>query len=195
MDEPVLDRLRKSPNVAALFDALCDFRVLDEPPPGWFALASGEPVRVVGRDGAGGRFVLHRPPAGAAALLYVSSEGKAGVIADSLAAGVAVMVALPYWRDCLKFAAGGRLDEVRHARGQFEAELRARRPDIDEARGPLYRALGVAAPDAPLEALHAAVSGSGSRQVVAASNRKPFASLFNTFAVPRRPALGGRGRT
>jgi hypothetical protein len=188
MDEPILDRLRKSPNVAAVLGDLGDFRVLDERQPGWFALASGEPLRVVGRDGAGGRFCLHQPPSGEAALLYVSSEGEAGVIAGSLADGVAVMVALPYWRDCLKFSAGGRLDEMRRAQAQFEAELRARRPDIDEVRGLLFRALGVTAPDTPLEALHAAVSGSGSREVVATCDRNPFASLFNTFAVPSRPA-------
>jgi len=188
MDDPVLDRLRAFPKAAALLDTLCDFLVLDEPPPDWFVPASGEPVQVVGRDGAGGRFVLHEPPRGGAALLYVSSEGEAGVIANSLADGLAVMVALPYWRNCLKFSASGQLDEMRRARDQFEAELRARRPDIDEDRGRLYRALGVTAPDAPLEALHAAVSGSGSRQLVATRDRNPFASLFNTFAVPRRPA-------
>jgi hypothetical protein len=188
MDEPVLNRLRESPNVAALFNALCDFRVLDEPQPGWFALASGEPLRVVGRDGAGGRFCLHQPPDGGTALLYISSEGEAGVLAGSLPAGLAVMIALPYWRDCLKFSAGGWLDEMRRARDQFEAELRARRPDIDEARSLLYRTLGITGPEAPLEALHTAVSGSASRQVVATRDRNPFASLFNTFAVPRRPA-------
>ena len=188
MDEPILDRLRKSANAGALFDQLCDFRVIDEPQPGWFALASGEPLRVVGRDGAGGRFCLHQPTSGEPALLYVSSEGEAGALAGSLAAGVALMVALPYWRDCLKFSGGGRLDEMRRAQAQFERELRARRPNIDEVRDLLFRAFGFAAPEAPLEALHEAVSTSGSRQVVAPRDRNPFASLFNTFAVPGRPA-------
>jgi hypothetical protein len=188
MDEPILDRLRKSPNVAALLDNLCDFRVLDEPQPDWFALASGEPLRVIGRDGTGGRFCLHQSPDSGVALLYVSSEGEAGVIAGSLADGLAVMVALPYWRDCLKFSAGGRIDQMRRAQTQFDAQLRARQPDLDEIRGLLFRSLAVTAPVAPLESLHAAVSGSGSRQVVATRDRNPFASLFNTFAVPSRPA-------
>jgi len=188
MDEPILDRFRKIPNVAAILDNLCDFQLLDEPQPGWFALTSGEPLRVVGRDGAGGRFCLHQPANGATALLYISSEGEAGVIAGSLAAGIAMMVALPYWRDCLKFSAGGRFEEMRRAQAQFEAELRARWSNIDEVRSLLFRAFAITAPDAPLEALHAAVSESGSRQVVAPRDRNPFASLFNTFAVPRRPS-------
>ncbi|MCI0642691.1 MAG: hypothetical protein L0Y72_13055 [Gemmataceae bacterium] len=188
MDELILDRLLKSPKAAALLDELCDFQALDEPPPDWFVLASEEPLQVVGRDGAGGRFCLHQPPSGGSALLFVSSEGEAGVIAGSLAAGVAMMAALPYWRDCLKFSSGGRLDEMRRAQGEFESQLRARRPNIDEVRGLLFRALGVSAPDTPLEALHEAVSGSGSRQVVATRDRNPFASLFNTFDLPDRPA-------
>jgi hypothetical protein len=183
----VLDRLRAFHKAAALFDTLCDFQVLDEPPPDWFVLASGEPVQVVGRDSTGGRFVLHQPPSGAPALLYISSEGEAGAIADSLPAAVSILIALPYWRDCLKFSAGGRLDEMRRARDYFEADLRARRPDIDLDRERLYRALGVTAPEAPLEALHAAVSASASRQVVSPRDRNPFDSLFNKFAVPRRP--------
>jgi hypothetical protein len=186
MDEPILAQLRRLPAVAALFDALCDFRALEEQQPGWFALASGEPLRVVGRDGAGGRFCLHQPPHGGKALLYVGSEGAAGVIAASPAAGVAMMIAVPYWRDCLKFSGGGKLDEMRRAQAQLEAELRERRPDIDKVRGVLFQAFAVTAPDAPLKGLHAAVSGSRSRQVVAPRDGNSFASLFNTFVVPGR---------
>jgi hypothetical protein len=188
MEESILDRLHKFPNVAALFDDLCDFRVLDELQPDWFAMASGERLRVVGRDAAGGRFCLHQPLSGGAALLYVSSEGEAGVIAESLAAGVTMMAALPYWRDCLHFSGGGRLDVMRRVQAQFEADLRSRRPDIDEVRAVLFRVLGVTAPESPLEALHEAVSGSRSRQVVATRDQNPFASLFNTFIFPSQPA-------
>jgi hypothetical protein len=77
---------------------------------------------------------------------------------------------------------------MRRAQAQFESELQARRPDINEVRGLLFRAFGVTAPDAPLEALHNAVSGSRGWQVVAPRDRNPFASLFNRFAVPSRPA-------
>jgi hypothetical protein len=179
MTDPILKLLRRSATTAARLWDLCDFELVEEDAPGWFALASGETPRVIGRDGTGGRFFLHRAACGPEALWYVSSEGQAGVIADSLPAGVQMMVALPYWRDCLKFSGGGDLAQMRKAQAYLEADLLKRRTDLDALRRKLYRAFYLDPPAA--EALHRAVAAGADTHVVAASDGNPFESLFNTF--------------
>ena len=141
MAESLLRCLRESESVADLFWNLCDFRLLDEEIPDWFAFESGNPFQVIARDGAGGYFCLYRITAKQAeGLLYVDSEGQAGTIADSLAAGVQMMVALPYWRDCLKFSGGGDIREMQKAQVRLESDLRQRWSDIEMVRRALYRA-------------------------------------------------------
>jgi hypothetical protein len=181
VSEQLLRRIRESQSAADFLSDLADFELLEERPPDWFTMASGEPIQVIGRDGAGGRFCLcgtedHEPKE----LVYVDTEGRAGTIGNSLAEGMQLMVALPYWRDCLKFSGGGNIVEMRKAQGYLEAELRQRHPDIETERRTLYRMLGLAAPPSPLESLHRAVTG-GTMKVVATSDGTPFEPLFNTF--------------
>jgi hypothetical protein len=180
MREKILRRLRDSQNVADSFWALCDFALLDEDTPGWFALKSGEPFRVIARDGAGGRFCLYRPAGKRSkALLYVSSEGQAGTIAQSLAEGVQMLVALPHWQDCLKFSGGGDLRKMQEAQAWLEADLRRRQPDIGAVRQALYQTFELAAPPSPLESLRRAIA-EGTAVVVATRDGSEFESLWGT---------------
>ena len=163
---------------------LCEFRSLDQGPPNWFALKSGKPLQVVGGDATGGRFcTLTASGKSAGRLLHIDSEGSAGVIAASLAEGIRMMIALPYWRDCLKFSGGGELAEMRRAQARLEVELRRRRPGIDTERDALYASFDLSAPTAPLDALHKTVAGSAKTRVIARSDDSPMGSLFNTFVV------------
>jgi len=187
MSEQILRRINESQRAAELLCDLSDFELLDERPPDWFTLASGGPIQVIARDGAGGRFCLcgtadNEPEE----LVYVSSEGRAGTIGNSLAEGMQLMVPLPYWRDCLKFSGGGNIVEMRKAQGYLEAELRQRHPDIETERRTLYRVLGVAAPPFPLESLHRSVAG-GAMKIVGTSDGTPFKPLFNTFVAEHNP--------
>ncbi|WP_244607476.1 hypothetical protein [Bradyrhizobium symbiodeficiens] len=47
-------------------------------------------------------------------MLYVSSDGQTGIIADTFEAFVQLVVARPYWVDILRFS-GGDLAEMRSA--------------------------------------------------------------------------------
>src|SRR4051812_23683955 len=78
----------------------------DEP---WFTIDGIESPRQIGSDGSGGAFVLLP----AQNVLYVSSEGRAGIIAGTFEAFVQLVVARPYWLDILKFSAGGDPHEMR----------------------------------------------------------------------------------
>jgi len=76
--------------------------------PAWFAV-DGIPVfRQIGRDGAGGVFALLPPTQ---RVLYVSSDGQAGIIAADFEELFQLIVACPYWHDVLKFSGNGQLDE------------------------------------------------------------------------------------
>jgi hypothetical protein len=186
MSEQILRRIRKTkyPFITDFLWHLCEFELLDEDPPGWFALQPAEPYRIIARDGAGGRFCLYSATAGLPhRLLYVSSEGQAGTIANSLAEGMQMMVALPYWRDCLKFSGGGDLQEMRKAQIYFEAKLRQRMGDIKVRRLAVYQELDVAAPSSPLESLRQAIT-EGTAVVVSTKDGTRFESLFSKFFVP-----------
>lgn len=120
--------------------------VPDEEP--WFTVDGIENPRQIGSDGSGGAFVL-LPSQG---VLYVSSEGRAGIIAGTFEAFVQLVVARPYWRGILKFSGGGDLREMRRAGEALEATLDDR-DEINEAREEIRRSLDLSEADDPLGAL------------------------------------------
>ena len=97
--------------------------------------------------------------------------------AASLAEGIPMMIALPYWRDCLKFSRGN-LDEMRKVQARQEVDLRNRRYDLDSVRRKLYRAFGLVAPADPVASLHRAVTQGASTNVVSPKDGTPFEALI-----------------
>jgi hypothetical protein len=156
--------------------------------PSTFSAGTCEPLQIIAGDGAGGRFCLcDRAGDDGRALLYVTSEGQAGTIAPNLAEGMQMMIALPYWRDCLHFSGGGDLDQMRRAQAILERDLRRTRPGIDALRQELYLGLGLDEPVSPLEGLHRAVREGTSRRVITLSDGWVLESLFNTFVIEDNP--------
>jgi hypothetical protein len=184
MDDPLLESLCQSGRVARLVWDLCEFGVVREKTPDWFRMKSGEVTCVAGKDGSGGRFCLCRDAAGhAGRLLYVTSEGQAGILAPSLKEGVKIMIALPYWWDCLKFSGGGKIWEMKRAAAQFEEALRSRRPAIDDERRMLFEMLRLRPLKSPLEMLHQSVTDGAGTKIVDPGDGNPYQSLFNKFTV------------
>ena len=124
----------------------------DEP---WFTIDGVESPRQIGGDGAGGAFVL-LPSQN---VLYVSSEGRAGIIANTFEAFVQLVAARPYWLDILKFSAGGDLEEMRRAASALEATLDDE-DEVNEAREQIRKALVLPESDDPVDALYEAVAAS-----------------------------------
>jgi len=184
MDRSILDLIRKSESAQEILWDLCEFEVVDETETyDWFADECAEPVEVFARDGAGGFFAWRKQaPADEPRLLYVSSEGQAGAIAADLPEAIQMIIALPYWQDCLKFSGGGALEEMKKAAEVFEEDLCDEWDNIDSLRKKLFKSLRLAAPNMPLEKLHAAVTTYGKRPL---AMREGFEveSLFNTFTV------------
>jgi hypothetical protein len=151
----------------------------DEP---WFTIDGVDKPRQVGSDGLGGAFVL-LPSEN---LLYVSSEGRTGIIAATFEAFVQLVVACPYWLDILKFSAGGDLAQMRRAAVALEATLDDE-DEINEARDDIRAALDLAGPDDPVGALYEAVAASDA--VVRTTDGSPFTTLFNRFSIDANPML------
>ena len=152
----------------------------DEEP--WFTIDGVESPRQIGNDGSGGAFVLLPSQH----VLYVSSEGRAGVIAGSFEAFIQLVVARPYWLDILKFSAGGDLQEMRRAADALEA-TRDDEDDINEAREEIRAGLELPEADDPVGALYEAVAASDA--IVRATDGSPFTTLFNRFSVDNNPML------
>ncbi|MBR1131462.1 hypothetical protein [Bradyrhizobium iriomotense] len=152
----------------------------DEEP--WFTIDGIESPRQIGSDGSGGAFVL-LPSQN---VLYVSSEGRAGIIAESFEALIQLVIARPYWLDILKFSAGGDLLEMRRAADALEATLDDE-DEINEAREDIRRSLDLAEPDDPVGALYEAVAASDA--IVRTTDGTPFTTLFNRFSIDNNPML------
>jgi len=175
----ILRCLRESSQIQELFWAWAEFGVAEESAPD-FALQSGEPLQVIGKDACGGRFCVYSRDH-SEYLLYADSEGRAGTIAPSLVQGIQIMIALPYWRDCLKFSCGGDIGEMRKAESMLEADLH-RDPKSKQTRLRLYHAFGLEPLATSLDVLHKSVTEGAQTKVVATSDGSVFDGLFNTFS-------------
>jgi hypothetical protein len=118
-------------------------------------LPSGAPLQAIAGDGGGGTY--YQVGRGASAnrpVLYASSEGEGGLIAETLTDALELLIGLPYWQDCLP-GRGFPLDGL-------EAEYRKTFPDLDARRDRVAALLGVGRPAAPalVTRLHASVARS-----------------------------------
>lgn len=185
----IITRARQSPQVTELFSRICDFEFVE---PGvadiGVQLQSGHHPNMIAQDASGGMFALCQVnDTGRQPVLYVSSEGEAGIIARDLPAALQNVIQLPYWRDCLKFSGGGRLDEMHKAIPYLEHELSQDEPMIDAYRKTLLAALELKPALAPVEMLYQAVQSTAEICGVITQDGTVLRSLFNTFVVSDNP--------
>jgi hypothetical protein len=182
----IFDALRANQEVQDRLIGPFDFRVETDPrEPVWFSVDGAASIERLGRDGSGGAFVRL---AGSPRVLYVSSEGGAGIVAADLDAFVALMVACPYWRDLLRYSGDGKLDEMRRAAPVLESAILDEEENLEEARDFLVSELGLEEPDDPVGGLHRAVSTAA--VVVRAPDGNPCTSLFGRFTIDDNPMFG-----
>jgi hypothetical protein len=177
----ILERIRGSSELQNLLFDLCDFE-LDDGDLDWIRLADGYSARAFGRDGAGDAFcLLASPHAQDQSVLYVTSEGQAGVIAPTIESFFAVIAAVPNWRDALKFSGSGQLSEMRRSQLLLEREMREDVEDFDQRRKELMSVLGLPRPDDPIALIHSSIAASPAPLVFAPVDGYPYEGLFNTF--------------
>jgi hypothetical protein len=111
-------------------------------------------------------------------LLYISSEGEAGVVAADFDELLTLVVLCPFWRDLLAYAHGGDVEAMRQALARLE-EIGVD-DEIDEAREFLKAELQVQEPDDLVGQLHCMASTSGF--VVRAPDGNPAAPLLGRYS-------------
>jgi hypothetical protein len=155
-----------------------DLRVGTDPDePLWFSVDGVEEIRPIARDSTGGVVALL---AATSRVLYVTSEGAAGIVAADLDEFIGLVATCPYWQDLLKFSGNGKLDEMRRAAAVLEAGY-VDDEALDEARALLKSELGLAEPADPVRSLHGAVSSSD--VIVRGLDGSALGSLFNSFII------------
>jgi len=148
----------------------------------WIRLAPPLPFAVVAGDSCGGVFLAYGTGAlEARPILYATSEGRAGRIADSLDECIAMMLALPCWQDVLHFSGGGDLDAMRRAAADLAQDEDEDDDDLPpaEVRARLLARLPLPAIDDPVRLLHARVRTTDCALV--AEDGCQTDTLFNRF--------------
>jgi hypothetical protein len=147
---------------------------IDPKEPLWFSVEGVDAIGRIAGDGSGGVFAQ----LAGTRILYVSSEGAAGILAADLDEFIRLVVACPYWQDILKFSGGGNLGEMRRTAAFFEAAT-AGDEELQQARALLKSQLRLTEPGDPVGALHRAVSS----DVIVRGPYGPFGTLFNFFVL------------
>ena len=148
----------------------------------WPILLSDELI-VLAEDGSGGAYTVQRDVSpDTSPIIYLSSEGQAGKVAQNFTEFLLIIVALPYWQDLLKFSAGGDLEEMRKALPFLEKEILEDEPEISSMQAMMYKVLDLPPLFDPVLTLFSAVK-SGISVEIKASDGYAYESLFNTFRV------------
>ncbi|WP_328719629.1 hypothetical protein OHT52_09140 [Streptomyces sp. NBC_00247] len=102
-DQALLRRIAAHPEAASYLACDGEFDLARTDPIEPIALPNGLPVEPVAGCHAGGTHYLCGPavPGGPRPVLYTDSEGRASLIAESLAEALTLAVALPSWHDAL----------------------------------------------------------------------------------------------
>ena len=186
--ETLLQKIAASDSLSELMAWPLDFEVTNQVESGWFRLSPGVVWQTITQDGTGGIFALLGPGDGEdRPVLFISSEGKAGQIAGTLAEAMQLMIAYPYWRDCLKFSGGGSLEQMKRAVPYLERDLHEDEPAIDELREELFTGLDLTYPVDALENLHRELSDSVSHVHVFSADGSGLEDLFGDFTVEDNP--------
>ncbi|AQR70753.1 hypothetical protein BZG29_22380 [Janthinobacterium sp. LM6] len=183
----ILADIKKSQTVMDELASQCDFdlgRAARDS--SWIKLLPEKSFMVLAGESSGGVFLaygegeIERRP-----VLYVSSEGHAGRIAANLTELIAMMLALPYWRDLLKFSDRGNLQEMRRTAGFSEQDFAEEYAEFPAARKRIADSLLVPAIADPVRLLHDCVHATDCS--VVAEDGWPYESLFHHFKSSDNP--------
>ena len=154
----------------------------------WVKLKPTRPFTVIAGEGTGGVFLVYGTGAPETLpVLHGTSEGQAGRIASNLTEWLAILMAVPYWRDLLKFSGGGQLNEMRRTAIYMEKEYEYEDDyaDLPDARQRIMATLPIPTLDDPIKVLHDNVHATDT--VLVGDDGYEYESLFNTFKSSDNP--------
>jgi hypothetical protein len=169
---------------------VCEFDLARSDHGGSVRLSSGHALEGVAGDFSGGTFFLCGERRPVRPVLYASSEGQAGLIGQSLAEALEVMIGLPSWWDCLKFSGGGDLVIMRSAAEHLQRDQLRDQPEIEAQRIQLAKALSLDLATVPvlLARLRDAVAGTAPDFLLTTEAGDEYESLFGPWLPSRNPA-------
>lgn len=146
-------------------------------------ISLSEELVVLAEDGSGGAYCIQEKiDPEESSVIFLSSEGQAGKVAKDLTEFLTIVVSLPYWRDLLKFSAGGELEEMRKAMPFLNAEILEDEPEIISKNKLISKALNLPTLADPVQTLFNSVK-SGTAVEINAADGSSYEGLFNTFSV------------
>jgi hypothetical protein len=158
----------------------------------WFTVKAPESFLPFATEGAGGVFLQGDA---SNSILYVTSEGKAGIVAASLAELLQLVIAYPNWVDLLKFSGGGQLGEMERVAPYLEREFPGDDANIQGHRDTVMNELSLDPAPNPILALHHAVLTLGKGISVLAPDGSECSGLFGSFVVEDNRMWRGGGRS
>ncbi|MBB3210701.1 hypothetical protein FHS27_006549 [Rhodopirellula rubra] len=182
-----LDDIKSNPAIVDDLDWPFDFsleRADDDTD--WIHLKPNHSFTIVAGDGTGGVFIAYGQGAPESLpILYATSEGQAGKVASNLSEWLALLMAIPYWRDLLKFSGNGDLEEMRKTVPFMESEYATDFDDVPAARERIMNELPVPAVADPVQILHTNVHSTDC--TVVADDGCAYETLFNSFKSADNP--------
>ena len=121
-------------------------------------------------------------------ILYATSEGQAGLVASNLTELVAITMAVPYWRDLLKFSGGGNLTEMRRTAVFMERQYMEDYAELPSTTSRIMTCLPVPLIPDPIKLVHDRVHATDCSLV--ADDGWRYESLFNEFTSSDNPNWG-----
>ena len=182
MDDRLLEQLRQDAAIREALEESFDFIVAPPAPDvSEFTIEPVDSVEAIAGDAAGGVFLLYGRQQ---RVIYVSSEGPAGVVGRDVREFLTILMTYPYWFDLLKFSGGGKLDEMRQAVAPLE-EDREELVHLAAHRGLLCERLGLRPDPNVIASLHDAVDRLSRAIQVVGPDGLQCGSLFNKFPAAR----------
>jgi hypothetical protein len=132
-----------------------DFDLVDPPSePEWFSVPNAD-CYVVARDATGGVYATCTlRTSGAQYCIHVDTGGGSCVIARTELEAIALVVALPYWRDILRYSSGGALNEMRLVADELERDVLEDFPDLPLVRDHVRASIPLQELEDPVGLLH-----------------------------------------
>ncbi|MFJ8045455.1 hypothetical protein ACIRBX_33605 [Kitasatospora sp. NPDC096147] len=182
----LLDLIRATPEIGLLLGSSFAFDIHRTYHGDDLRLASGAPLEVIAGESAGGAYFLCGEQNGRRPVVFASSEGEGGLLADDLADALEIIIGLE-WQDCLSFSGGGDVEVMQISAQHLRRSRGTYNPDIDAEAAQVAAALSLSVvPVTDLVVrLHAAASKTEPDYVVTDDDGAVFDPPFGEWTEPR----------
>ncbi|MFE5106363.1 hypothetical protein [Streptomyces sp. NPDC056663] len=181
----LLDLIQNTPDIHELLRSTFSFDIGRKQCGDGLKLASGAPLEAIAGEFAGGAYFLCAEEDGRRPVVFASSDGAGGLIADDLAGALEIIIGLE-WRDCLKFSGGGDVEVMQVSAQHLERYLARDNPEIAEERARVAAVLSLRV--VPVADLVIRLQEAASRtepEYVVAEEGQAYDPPFGEYSEPR----------